>query len=113
MGYTTYRIKRFFRNAMLRVASILPDNFRSSVPEKESEDNHVKHKDDRLDVAVKKTRLWVSLFPRLTAAQRADPDVHAVMPWQARGNLDKMAKLTEDQWDPNVIKSKADAKGKQ
>lgn len=103
-------IRNLFHRAVLAILAVLPGRSAVAHTPETDEDNRIRQKDDRLDVAVRKTRMWASVFPNLTSEQRADPNIHAIMPWAGRGNFHKMAELTKEQWDPITIKNKAEAR---
>ena len=99
------RLRAMYRRLVLAVMAVLPGR---TVPQAKAADpdDQVRQRDERLAVATRKTRMWTGLFPGLTEAQRRDPTVLAVLPWNGRGQAAQMAKLTEDQWNPAVIQAK-------
>jgi hypothetical protein len=104
-------VKRLFRRVALTLVATFPGSVTSVSPEKEDDQNRIKHKDERLDALTRKTRMWVACFPKLSAEQRADPKVAEIMPWNGRGHLSDMADITRDQWDPQRIKELKESKG--
>lgn len=98
------KIKLAFRRIMLSIVAMFPSGaVTSKTQTTQDDDNLIKHKDDRLDILTRRTRMWASCFPKLNRQQREDPKVHAIMPWNGRGHLSDMAELTRDQWDPSTI----------
>jgi len=110
-------IKEFFRKAVLGAAAVAP----VQTPPKLQEvaDDHLTEVDPRPEKAIKRRRLWGSVFASLTPEQQRDPEVQKLMPWNynrhdAEGRLEQrtnqgepsklaeMAKLTEGQWMPKT-----------
>ena len=106
-------LKLIFRRIVLAFTAILPGHAAPKLLEPEKDPTGEKAVPG--DEAVRRARMWNSMFPALTEAQRADPEIQKLMPWNAPKRelgtrsryAAKMAELTEDRWKP-----KGDTSGK-